>query len=490
MMGRLSSITALCAIALCGTNAGARAVGVKTSGGKIPITTSSPEARQQYLEGRDLFEKLRATDAHEHYGKALAADPDFALAHLGMANTAATGVEFFAELGRAVALADKVSKGERLLILGADAGARGNPARQKQLYLELVRLHPADERGHNQLGIYYFGLQDWASASRSFEKAIRIDPSFSQPYNQLGYAYRFLENYGKAEETFKKYIQLLPDDPNPYDSYAELLMKMGRFDESIASYEKALKIDRNFVASYVGIGNDLMFLGRGGDARKSFARLAGVARNDGERRQAMFWTATSYLHEGATNKAMAEVEKMLAVAVKGNDLGAASGDHNLMGNILIEVGQADLAAAQFKAQLETSERSSAPADVKEQVRRNALFNDARVALARGDLPGAKHKAREYAAKVAARKVPFEVWQTHEIAGRIALVEKKYGVAVAELRKANQQDPRVLYHLGLALDAKGDRAGAKQALARAANFNALGGNYAFVRRKAKEMLARS
>ena len=55
---------------------------------KIPITTSSEEARQLYVKGRDLAEKLRATDARSLYAQAAAKDRGFALAHLGLANTA------------------------------------------------------------------------------------------------------------------------------------------------------------------------------------------------------------------------------------------------------------------------------------------------------------------------------------------------------------------------------------------------------------------
>jgi tetratricopeptide (TPR) repeat protein len=490
MKGRFQRTTALCAVALCGLSLSAAAGKGKPANGKIPITTASAEAEELYRKGRDLFEKLRATDAHELYRKAVAADPDFALAHLGLANTSASAVEFFDELARAVALSSKVSDGERLVIQAVDAGARGNPARQKQLLVELTRKYPADERGHNQLGIYYFAIQDWAASVAPLEKAIQINPSFSQPYNQLGYAYRFLEKYDKAEATFKKYIQLIPDDPNPYDSYAELLMKMGRHADSIANYEKALKLDPNFIASYVGIGNNQMFMGRGADARKTFTRLAAVARNDGEKRQAIFWTATSYVHEGATASALAEVEKMLAIATAGGDFNAAAGDHNLMANILLEAGKPDDASKQFDAQVEAVSRSRSPADVVEQARRNALFNQARVAIARKDLATAKARAKEYAAKVAAKKVPFEQRQTHELAGHIALAEKKYAAAAASFGKANQQDPRVLYHQAVALEAAGDRARAKQVFAKAGNFNALAGNYAFVRKKALEHLARS
>lgn len=490
MKGRSKWTVALCALALCGLAAGAEAGNKKQTADKIPITTSSESARELYLKGRDLLDRLKATDAHAMYEQAVAKDADFALAHLGLANTSANAKEFFDELGQAVALADKVSEGERLFILAVDAGARGNPAKQRELYTKLIKLHPNDERGHNQLGIHYFGLQEWATAVKHFERAIKINPSYSQPYNQLGYAYRFLEKYPQAEQTFKKYIEILPDDPNPHDSYAELLMKMGRFEESIASYEKALKVDKNFVASYVGIGNNQMFLGRGADARKTFARLTAVARTSGEKRQALFWTANSYVHEGNTQKALAEVEKMRAIAIGEKDFGAAAADNNTMANILLEAGKVDEAAAQFKTQIETQAKANAPDEVKEAGLRNSLFSQAKVALAKGDLATAKARAKEYATKVAAKKIPFEVRQTHEIAGLIAMAEKKYAVAVTELRKANDQDPRVLYNLAAALDAKGDQAKAKDAYARAANFNALGGNFAFVRKKALDKLARS
>src|SRR5215212_9181589 len=74
---------------------------------RIPLTTSSPEAKQLYLEGRDLAEKLRATDAKARFEKAIEKDPAFALAHIGLANSAGTAKEFFAEVDRASALADK-----------------------------------------------------------------------------------------------------------------------------------------------------------------------------------------------------------------------------------------------------------------------------------------------------------------------------------------------------------------------------------------------
>jgi len=458
----------------------------KDAAGKVPITTSSEEARQLYLKGRDLVERLRATDARKYYTEALAKDPGFALAQLGLANSAGTAKEFFDAQKAAAAMTSKVSEGERLTILGVDAGAKGDFPAQKSYYTKLVAAFPNDERAQNVLGIALFGQQDYAAAIEHFKKAVAINPSFSTPYNQLGYAYRFVGNYAEAEKAFKKYIELIPDDPNPYDSYAELLMKTGRFDESIKNYEKALTVDKNFVASYVGIANDQMFTGRGEEARKTLSRLQAVARHNGERRQAHFWSAMSYIHEGATERALAEIQKMRDLAEADRDLAAASGDDNQAGEILLESGALDKAAAKFRETVEVIERAEVPAEAKEAARRNALWDDARVLIARGDLAGATAKAEEYSRQVAVKKNPFEMRQDHELKGRLALARKDHKTAAAELKQANQQDPRVLYLLAVAQGGSGDKAGARESAARAADFNGLSANYGFVRVKAKEL----
>jgi tetratricopeptide (TPR) repeat protein len=457
---------------------------------KIPITTTSDEARALFLEGRALQEKLQIAEAHAKFEAALAKDPSFALAQLNAAQTAQSAQQFFDGVKRAVELAPKASPGERMLIELSDAGARGDTARQTELVKKIVAAFPGDERAHNLLGGQHFGRQQWKEAIAAYKKATAIDASYSAPYNQLGYALRFLGRYDEAEQAFKKYIELIPNDPNPYDSYGELLMKTGRFDESIKQYEKALSVDKSFIASYVGIANNQMFMNKPEDARKTLAQMSAVARNDGERRQAMFWTAQTYLDEGATDKALAEMEKMAALDEKNKDMPNLSGANFLMGEMLIEAGRADEALARFTKQHQTMLSANVPQGAKDQADRNMLYNEAKVAIAKGDLAKAKANAAKREKLVQVNKVLFEVQQIHELRGRIALAEKNHAVAAAELAQANQQDARVQFLLAQARQGKGDAKGAKEALTRAAEHNALGGNYAFVRRKAKDMLARS
>jgi tetratricopeptide (TPR) repeat protein len=454
---------------------------------KVPITTGSEDARALYLKGRTLFENLRATDARKLFEAAVAKDASFALAFVGLANTAQSPRDFFGALEHAVALADKVSEPERLIIRGLDAGAKGQPRQQAALLGQLVQAYPKDERALTLLANFYFGQQDYARSIATFNQVHAIDPSFAPAYNLLGYAYRAVEKYQDAEATFKKYTELIPGDPNPYDSYAELLMKVGRFDESIAGYQKALAIDPNFVASYIGIANDYMFSGRGGDARKTLAKLTQVARSDGERRQALAWTAESFIHEAAWDQALGEIDKMMAIADKTGDLGQRANDQNFRGNTLLEANRPDDAAAAFIAQLEASDKSGLPAEVKAAARRNGLYDQARVALARRDLATAKARNQDYAKQVAAKQIPFEVRQQHELAGMIALADAKPKVAAAELAQANQQDPRVLYLFAVALSGSGDAARARALARKAVEFNGLSLNYGYVRGKAKDLL---
>lgn len=456
---------------------------------RVPITTASEPARNLFLEARGLNEGLKFTDAHGRCVRAIGLDPNFALAHLLACQTSATANEFFEGLQRAVDLAPKVSDAERLMILGFDAGTKGRPQEQEKAYADLVNLFPDDERVLNLLGGYYFGAQDYDRTIATYERAVAVNPAFAPQYNQLGYAYRFTQQFPKADQAFQKYIELVPDDPNPYDSYGEFLMKTGRFEESIASYRKALTFDRNFVPSYIGICNDNIFLDRGEEARKACDELTAISRTVGEKRQAMFWTAVSFLHEGRPKDAIDTVHRMHALAEADKDLPTMAADHVMIGNILLETGTPDPALAEFRKGVEVNETADVPAEVKATARRALVYQEARIALAKGDPAAASAKAEEYRRAVEAHRIPGEVRQVHELAGRIAIARKDFDLALQELSAANPQDPRIDYLMAQAYEGKADGENARLLAKRAADFNALNINGAYVRKPAQAMVAR-
>lgn len=456
---------------------------------KMPITTKSEQALKNYLQGRDLFDKLRIQEAREFYRKSVGADPDFALGHLALCQTAATNKDFFEEFDKARALANRVSDAERFWILGFEAGAiRGDPMTQREYFTKLVELYPNDERAHNLLAGNYFGQLDYPHAVAHYEKATKVNPSFSQPYNQMGYAYRFMRQYDKAEAVFKRYIELIPDDPNPYDSYAELLMKVGRFDESIDNYRKALKVNPTFIASHLGIATDLCFKGDHNAAREQLQLLYKNALDDGQRRGALTATAVTYIDEGKYDDALEQIRKQYTIAEAIHDTSAMSGDHNLMGNILFEAGRLKEAQDHYDRNLTMVESSSQLQGVKDQAWLLHLFNSARVQCAMGNTDEAKSMADEYLARVSAVKNTFQIKLAHQLKGSIALKGGNYENARKELIQSNLLNPQNIYRLAQAYEGLKQSDKAKEQYEQAAHYNVVSNiNLAFIRNKAADKL---
>ncbi len=461
-------------------------VAASSDGGKIPVTTTSEEARKEFLAGRDLSERLLGQESLQHFDKALALDSEFASAELARANNSPTAKEFFEHLKKAVALAPKTSNGERLLILANQAGANGVTEMQKEYLDQLVTAYPNDERAHFTLGNYYFGQQELDQALTHYKKAAELAPNYSQVYNLLGYCYRQKRDYGNAEEAFKKYIALIPNDPNPYDSYAELLLKMGRYDESIAQYRKALSIDPHFNPSHFGISADYMYSGKEKEAAAELQAMAEQARNDGELRTAFFGMAVMAADSGKLDQALAAMDKEFAVAEKKGDKASMAADLQAKGNILQQMQKYDAAAKEFDQSLQLVADSSLSQEIKNNATLLHHFNSAAVAIGKKNLSGAKKHAEEFRKGAEASRNDAQVKQAHELEGRIALAEKDYGKAIAELGQANQQNPQNLYRLSQAYRAQGDTAKAQDYLKRAAEFNSLPAlPYAFIRTKAQK-----
>src|SRR4051812_25042704 len=404
---------------------------------KIPVTTASSTAREQYLKGRTLGENLRAHDSRQFLEAAAAKDPSFALAHYSLALNAPTAKDFFTHLGEAVRLVDKASEGERLMILGLQAGANADTKSQREYYERLVAAYPRDERAHFLLGGAYFGQQEYAKAVSEYQSSVDLAPDYAPAYNLLGYARRAEGQFREAEEAFKKYIALIPNDPNPYDSYAELLMKMGRFDESIEMYRKALATDPHFAPSRFGIASNLMFQGKHDEARAEAWKLHEAARNYAERRTALFGAAVIYADEGKLDQALAELRKEYGVAEKINDAANMSADLVAMGDVALEAGKVDEARKFYVRSLELQQGSDLSAEVKQDAKLNHHYNLGRAALKAGDLSGAKEHAGTFLSGATGKNNAGEVRLAHELLGAIALQEKEYDRALDELRQGNQ-----------------------------------------------------
>lgn len=482
----LSIILSTAAWTACNKSKDSEVSAASPDGGKIPITTASEDARREFLQGRDLAERLLGQESLQHFDKALSADPEFASAELARANNSPTAKEFFDHLKKAVSLADKASEGEKLLILANEAGANGDTEKQKNDLEKLVAAYPNDERAQFNLGTYYFGQQELDAAIEHYKKATEIAANYSPTYNILGYAYRQQGDFVGAERAFKKYVELIPNDPNPYDSYAELLLKVGRFDDSQAQYRKALTVDPHFQPSHFGLSAALLYSGKPEEAQAELQKMADQARNDGELRTAYFGMAVLASDDGKFDKALQAMDKEYGVAQKTNDVASMAADLQAMGNILFEIPRYDEAERRFDRSFQLVQGSSLSQEIKDNAKLLHDFNLAEIAIGKRDFGAAKTHAEEFRKGAQATRNSVQIRQSHELAGRIALGEKDYAKAVAELEQANLQDPRNLYRLSQAYRGKGDAAKAQDYLTKAADWNSLPAlPYAFIRAKAQK-----
>jgi tetratricopeptide (TPR) repeat protein len=455
---------------------------------KVPITTASAEARELYLQGRQLLDELRFVDAHDVFLQAVAIDDSFAMGHFMVAQSALTNSEFFDAIGKANDRAANASDGEQLYIKALFAAAENDQAVQRAALEELVGLYPQDERTHMQLATFLFGLQDFAGASTHLNHAIGIAADFAPAYNMLGYSQRSLEDFDAARTAFEKYVELVPNEANPYDSLAELLLEMGEYDESIASYRKALKINPNFAASYAGISINHSLKGEADLAQEAADDMLAAARNFTERQGALFVSAGAHLFAGDTASAIGVCEVILAEAVVARNYSAMGAAAEYMGDIMLASGDNVKAEEYYDAALEHRRRDTINEANKAQAARAHLFKTAIAAMMGGDSEAASSRTAEYIAAAEAHGVAFEKLRIHELSGYLAMNQEDNEAAAMHFAKASQLQPIPLYWAARVNMELGNMDKARELAERAAHRNTLSANLPFFRADAVALLA--
>lgn len=454
---------------------------------EVPITTSSDDARELYLEGRGLLDDLHFVDAHEKFVQAVEKDPDFAMGHLLTAITSLSVEEFFDSVGKAHTAAAGASEGEQLYIQALVAASENDQAAQLDALNKVVAAYPKDPRTHMFLGNFLNGQQDFAGATEHYTHATQLNPQFAGAYNALGYAYRSLDDLEQAKAAFEKYVELLPDEANPQDSYAELLMEMGNYGESIEHYQMAIDLDQNFSSAYAGISTNYSLMGEPERAQEAADQMLAAARVFGERQNALFQSATSHLFAGDIEAAIKVCNTMAAEAEVQRDRSAAAGAYEYMGDVMLNMGEAAKAEEHFAAALEHRENANINDANKLQARRAYTFKTAIAAMIAEDAEAAAARTREYTERAEANGTAFERRRIHALAGYLAMTNDDMEAGAEHLAQASQFNPVVLYWSAVAQNAIGNKDRAKDLAYRAANRNTLSPNLPLARANAIKLL---
>jgi tetratricopeptide (TPR) repeat protein len=452
---------------------------------EIPITTTSTEALQLFIDGRENLENLKTADAAELFDKAIQKDPNFAKAYMYRAFSGGGYQIFRKNLDKATELIDQVSDGEKHEILYAKADADGKGTQQKAELDTLLMLFPDDKRVHDYAGNYYYYVaQDYDKALQHYQRTIGIDPAYPPVYNSMAYLYIDMNNYDEAEKSFQKYIELIPDEPNPYDSYAEFLLRQGKHEESIQQYQKSYEVDPSFSIALSGIGNNYIFMGDFEKGREYYQKYFDQARNLNQKMGAIFLKAVSYVHEGQTEGAIKSLEERAALAIEKKSPNFVTSSYDNAVFVLDEAG-APKEAAEYLDKLDNFIETASFKEVdRKTFRYYAMVDRCYHYTMNNNLEEADSIVVKCKQLAEERQNPEEIQYLNLVLGMLEAKKKNYDQALEYLAGADKESPYIWYWQAIVFEESGNIDKAQDLYRKVANCTNNGMGLAIVRGKAK------
>nr|WP_268820331.1 tetratricopeptide repeat protein [Paraglaciecola sp. G1-23] len=185
-------------------------------------STNSTDAYVMYLKGREQYRKQTTESmkkARQFFEQALALDPEYAKAYVGLADT---------------------------LVLLAE--------------------------GELRFGVIQTDIAA-ALAQQNIDKALVRQPEMAEAYAVKGYISFMQNKFDDAIEDYNKAIQLNPSLAIAYMWKYLTLNSLQRFNESFSALEKSLELDPLFLTGAYNWGFELTYLGRIEEAEKVFKQL-------------------------------------------------------------------------------------------------------------------------------------------------------------------------------------------------------------------------
>lgn len=312
---------------LLGALAGAGIAATGTSGSVTP--TENPDAFAEYVQGRGFLERPDVPGNLDHairlFQGAIAKDPNFALAHAGLAEAY---WEQFVETQepewttRAVAanleaLRIDPNQPEVRMSLAVMYSGQG---RQDDAVSELKRvmdLQPGNDNAHRLLSSIRIDLSDWDAAIAEARQAAALRPSYWRNHSHLGFVYFRAGSYNEAARAYTRVIELQPDNVRGYQALGTVLQAAGRNEEALVQYNKALSI-RPSARSHSNVGTLHFWAGHHQQAADAYEKALTLAPNDpalhANLGDAHLELGRSARARESYRRAVEQVEKLLSVS--------------------------------------------------------------------------------------------------------------------------------------------------------------------------------
>src|SRR5580700_4664047 len=170
----------------------------KNASAKLPVTTSSAQARNSFEKAMQEFEEYRVPETLQDLRAATQADPSFAQAFILLSRMSPDPAEQSRTRMRARQLAVKASPSEQLLIRWLASAQENNYLPAISAMNDLLAKYPRDQRLAYLAGDWLMQQQRYEQAVAVLEHAVALYPDYAAALNDLAYGYADTENFEKA----------------------------------------------------------------------------------------------------------------------------------------------------------------------------------------------------------------------------------------------------------------------------------------------------
>ena len=196
--------------------------------------TDSPEAYELYLKGRYFWDKFTPDDhqkATQYFNQAIAKDPGYAVAYVGLADTYGASA--------------------------TNGWLRPNEAypKAKLTVQKALSLDDTLAEAHATLGaLFMFYDLDWLSAEREYKRAIELNPDSTTTYEVYSYLLCALARPDEGVEQARRGLEANPLSGPMANDLALAYYQARRYDEAIKQYQKALEMEPTRADDLLGLG--------------------------------------------------------------------------------------------------------------------------------------------------------------------------------------------------------------------------------------------
>lgn len=258
-------------------------------GAVADVTTPNEHALRFYIQAQRAVNATEWGLAIEMFKRAVALDPDFAMAyrqmsgvynHLALATREDLYWEKLREYGqkaRDAARRRPPSERERLIIEGTYIYPP-NPAEEMEIFKGLLDLYPDDDYGNYRLGTRYVQGMAYDQAERHLKRIVRFTNHAFSYYN-LSKVYLDQAKYAEAEELMELGLTRFPRNSMIFQRMAMLHAMQLRFAEALLWCDRGFEVEPIQFRDSLVRGDVLFFMGDFAAAEEEYRLCLGSDNN-------------------------------------------------------------------------------------------------------------------------------------------------------------------------------------------------------------------